>query len=127
MGDVRAISESRWRRTAIALAWFTAVLAAVSGITAITSNEQIAIGLALATALAAATNAALNPADVARRHRTAALALRRLSNRLVDILFFQLQDNKGPIPAAELKQIRKELTNMDAEVLALNQDGMVVS
>jgi hypothetical protein len=115
--------ERRWRLTAGILAWLTAVLAAVSGITAVTSNEQIATGLALLTALAAATNAAVNPADIARKRRTAALVYGRHGLRLSDIWFFELGTSRGEVPIDEVRRIRAELTKMDADVLALNQEG----
>jgi hypothetical protein len=115
--------ERWWRFMAGLLSWVTAALAAFSGVTALTSNEQVAMGLAIATALSAATNAALNPANLARINRTAALAYENMNGRLIDMLVFELTDEANEkVPMDEVRKVRGELTRMNAEELALGQD-----
>ena len=81
------------------------------------------MGLAIATALSAATNAALNPANLARINRTAALAYENMNGRLIDMLVFELTDEANEkVPMDEVRKVRGELTRMNAEELALGQD-----
>jgi hypothetical protein len=115
--------EGWWRTTAGILAWVTAVLAAFSGVTALTDNEQVAMSLAIATAFAAATNAAVNPANRARTNRTSALAYESMKSRIVDLLIFELTgDDEEKVPIDEVRKVRGELTRLDAEELALGED-----
>jgi hypothetical protein len=103
-------SSYRWRKGAEALAWITAVLAALSGLAVVSDNSTVAPFLAIATAFAAATNAALNPAETARRHRSSALDFARLRVKVEDF-----QDEMRVVPDEGLPKIRETFRKLNEE------------
>lgn len=104
---------SRWRTVATPLAWLTAVSAALSGLTVIADIAVLAVILSIATAVLAASNAALNPSETARDHRTAALGYQRLRLKLDDIVSFEIKDWATFPTAEEVKQMRARLKEVD--------------
>jgi hypothetical protein len=111
-------SAHRWRRAADPLAWLTAVLAALSGITVVSDNLAVAPWLAVATALVAATNAALGPAETARKHRASALVYDKIRLKVEDFDFFELQSQNGSesVPEERRAEIRDALRAFDEEI-----------
>ena len=121
-------SSTVWRSIAGPLAWLAAVVAALAGLSLVTDNQQVAQGLSIATALIAATNAAVNPAETARRHRAAALAYQHLLFKISDVAFFEVgysdTDPEGGgaiVPIDQLQSIRRELTKFDEETQSIDE------
>jgi hypothetical protein len=107
---------ARWRVIATPLTWITAVLAALSGLSVVSNNDQAAIATSIATAIFAASNAALNPSGVARDHRIAALAYSRLRLKLDDFAYFTIGELDKPVPDQELTAVRSKLKEFDEEL-----------
>ena len=108
----------RWRRVAEPLAWLTALLAALSGISVVADTLEVATVLAIVTAFAAATNAALSPGETTRKHRGSALAYDKLRLKVEDYAFFDLgsHDAGEPIPDEDLEGVRDTLRGFDEEI-----------
>ena len=113
-------SAYRWRRVAEPLAWLTALLAALSGISVVADNLEVATVLAILTAFAAATNAALSPGETARKHRGSALAYDKVRLKVEDFAFFDLGSHGAdePIPDEDLEGVRDTLRGFDEEINA---------
>lgn len=117
----------RWRTIAGPLAWLAAVFAALSGLSVVTDNQDYAQALSVATAVIAATNAAVNPAEIARRHRAASLAYVHLANKVSDMQFFEVgagwgdRGKKSAVPAEQLRSSRERLNRFDEEKQALDE------
>jgi hypothetical protein len=104
---------TRWRRIVAPFAWLTAALAALSGLSIVSTNETAALAFSIATALVAATNAAVDPAGTERAHRAAALAYDRLRRKLDDFAYFNVQDYELVLPADEVKKMRDQIGEFD--------------
>jgi hypothetical protein len=111
------------RGAAEPLLWLAAVLAALSGLSVVADKGQAAQVLSIATAVVAATNAALNPTESARRHQAAAIGYRRLFRVLHAFLFFEIPNTAEPIPASYLKSMRERLDKLDEEIQALDESS----
>ena len=112
-----------WRSAAAPLAWLTAVFAAVSGLSLVASNDLLTQGLAIATAFIAATNAAVNPTDQARRHFAAQVAYRHVGIRLEDLRFFEVGDSHDAIPEGPLRSLRERIERFDEDIQALEESS----
>jgi hypothetical protein len=111
----------RWTRIATPLAWLTAVLAAVSGLSIVADYSVAAVILSIATAFVAATNAALNPADAARSNKAAATAYGKLGREIDDYAYFEIRTLENLIPEDRLETVRESLTKMEDELSAIEE------
>jgi hypothetical protein len=108
-------SASIWRRFVKPLAWLTALLAGLSGLSVVSANDTASVGLAIATAIVASTNAALDPSATERSHRTAAYAYDRLRRRVDDYAFLTIGEYEAKVPPDELTKVVGQLKEFDDE------------
>jgi hypothetical protein len=105
-----------WQQLAAPLAWATAVLAALTGLSVVANLGLAAKILAILTAIIAATIAAFQPAEAAKSHRAAATAYERLARKLDDVDALLLGDWKQQIPSEQIEPIRTEITKLEDEL-----------
>jgi hypothetical protein len=77
--------------------------------------------LSVATAVVAATNAALNPAETAKKHRVAAHAYERMVRKLDDAAWFETKEHDQLVPDDRLEPLRNELQSLDDELSAIEE------
>jgi hypothetical protein len=116
-----SVSASAWYRWATPLAWLTAVLAAVSGVTVVADYNVAAVILSLATAVVAGTNAALKPAETAQKHRDAENDYERMALDLDDFAYFETEANDKLVPLDRRKELREQIRAFDDGIRAIEQ------
>jgi hypothetical protein len=112
---------SRWVRIANPLAWATAAVAALSGVTVIIDSGPPAVALSILTAILAATSVALDPADKARSQQAAAQSYHRLRRRIENFVAFDVSDWARSPSAEQLKEARAKLDEFDDAIQAAEE------
>lgn len=122
--DARAVFWQRWTAP---LAWLTAVLAALTGLSVAAGMSFAATALSIVTALLAATVAAFQPGEAAKSHRAAATAYERLARKLDDVEALDLGEGKQHIPPDKVDSIRAEISKLEEELNAIELSHPPVS
>jgi hypothetical protein len=94
----------KWDRVAALTRLLIALVSGVSAITAVADDTRVAVGFAILTALIAAINAGYSPAELAKRHREAAVGygtFRRALNEYSWKLADQLDEPRMAYASAE--------------------------
>jgi len=110
-----------WQRWATPLAWLTAVLAAISGVTVVAEQEMASTIFSLLTAALAGTNAALNPTETARKHKVAANSYGRLGRKLEDFAYFEAEADNELVPPAKREELRERLRELEDELAGIEE------
>jgi hypothetical protein len=112
-----------WQQWATPLVWLTAVLAGLSGVTVVAEADLAAIILSVATALVAASNAALQPIENAKSHRAASVSYERLARKLDDTLILDMsgwEDGREMDPGS-VEPTRVRIQELEEELNAIEQ------
>jgi hypothetical protein len=108
-----------WQRAATPLAFVTAILAALSGLSIVSDSHRLAVGFGIATAVVAAINLALQPGETAKSHRAAAIGYERLARDIDD--FWTFEGGEGVLAPADAERVRKRLKAFDAQLEGIEQ------
>jgi hypothetical protein len=110
-----AKSARRWQMVAGPLAWLTAVLAGLSGVSVLAETD-IAVVLSIATALVAGTNAALSPAEQAKKHSARGNSYERMTRKFDDLAWFETEAHGELVPVDKRDELRQQLQDLDDEM-----------